>query len=208
MKKIKYALVFTFVILPLFSLIYKNQFLNMSLLPKAPTDSWILELAVNKENESLTSERNLNSFKLPIPSSGGSQKVTYLKISPKKRYSKINQNSVKALSLKAHLKLYGQSEIPPPREKELTKTKFSKYTKLPELEEDVKNQLFDISESIVFSSDSSLKKLIEDKCEDDDWWSYEEIQKMLVDVLSGLEHLHLNQVAHRDLKVIEQKKKT
>ena len=262
MKKIKYALVFALITLPLFSLFYKSHF--MSLLPKAPAHSWILELSHNRETKTLNSKQALiNSFELPIPTSSTSQNVIYLKLSPQKTdsksdsksNSKINsgidsksdsktnsgidsksksesksesksksdsksdsktnsridsksesksksksksdsktnsridsksksksesdsktnsridskskseseskskQTSAKALSLTAHLRLYGQSEIPRPTNKKLTSDEIKKYTFLPELESDIKNQLVEISDSIIFPNDSTLEKL-------------------------------------------------
>ena len=159
MKKIKYTLVFILIALPLFSLFYKNQVLHMSLLPKAPTDSWILELSHNREKKTLNSEQKSSSFKLPIPTSGNSQRVTYLKLSPKKSHSKLKISSTKALNLTAHLKLYGQNNIPSITNEKLTKKDLEKYTSLPGLEEDIKNQLIEISNSIVFQNDSPLEKL-------------------------------------------------
>lgn len=128
MKKIKYSLVFVLISLPLFSLFYKSQILNISLLPKAPTDSWILELSHYKEKSTLDSKKNLQSFRLPIPTSGNSQEVTYLKLSPTQNS---NKTEAKALNLTAHLKLYGQEIMPSKTNNQLSTKDFTRYPHFP-----------------------------------------------------------------------------
>ena len=165
MKKFKNILILLLILLPICTLVFKSQFLNISLVPKANTDSWVLELSYDEvkdiPNDPLKLDKN---FKLPVPKTSHSQKVTYLKISPESKENNLgSENSSNAESkdkvLTAHVKTFGQKQIQPPTDKKLNKLELRKFLSLPELNEETLSQLNTISTSIVFETDTDIEKL-------------------------------------------------
>jgi calcium-dependent protein kinase len=49
--------------------------------------------------------------------------------------------------------------------------------------------------------DASLRKLMTEKRTTSSWWTEEELIEYICQISQGLEYLHLNNVAHRDIKV-------
>jgi hypothetical protein len=164
MNKFKNTLILVLILLPIITLVFKSQVLNMNLVPKSNTDSWVLEVSYEEVKDTPNDPLVVNdSFKLPIPKTSHSQKVTYLKLSPED--SEIdssenkNKNSTKAKKLTAHVKIFGQKKIKPPTEKKLKASDLKQYLSLPEMSDETFSQLKTISSSIVFDTDSDIEKL-------------------------------------------------
>lgn len=174
MKRIKYLVTAVCLLLPLLTLFYKSQYLNMSLIPREALNLWQIEISFNWKSVSQTPNPLADNFLLPIPQSTPSQIVKSIKTSPKNNDVHILEHSGGALlkltadeakrkkefAISTQLQLFGHTD--------LTQSKLTgvlddfekqKYLDLSELSEETMSSLKELSTSLIFNTDTKIQKL-------------------------------------------------
>lgn len=164
MNKIKYALIFLFIAIPLVFVAYKYYYLDISLIPKKATNFWRLELSLNRDNYDRADEMLRESLRIPLPQTTKSQEVVHLETLPSEiiaeRGSLINPASFGSIKVVAEVRLKGFNYRKVRGENEnLTEDDKSRYLNLSYLNADLRQSLEEISQSLLFEDDSNEGKL-------------------------------------------------
>ena len=164
MKKIKALIIAILLILPIALISYKHYVLELSLIPKKATNLWRVELSLKTDSFARADESLKEEFRIPVPTSTGSQDMTYIKIIPsinKTRNSVIKPTEGSSLRVLSDFKLTGQtySENSSEIRTSLSPSEERYYTLLEKLDPELRAELEEISDSLVFETDTKLKKL-------------------------------------------------
>lgn len=181
MKKIKIIITALLLILPLTLLLYKHYVLDISLIPKKATNLWRVELSLKTDSFARADESLKETFRIPIPSGTESQDITYFKTIPsinKTKDSIIKPSEGTPIKVLADFRLKGQNYYKSIENnlsiknnlnkndksyekltKSLSPSQEQHYTKLDNLTTQLKTQLKEVSDSLIFETDSKLKRL-------------------------------------------------
>lgn len=164
MKKIKVLLTAFLLILPLALLLYKHYILEISLIPKKATNLWRVELSLNTDSFARADEDLKEAFRIPVPTSTESQDLTFFKTIPsinKTKNSVIKPVEGRSLRVLSDFRLKGQTYTKNTSEVKTTLSPSEEryYTLLEKLTPQIRADLEEISESLIFETDSKLKRL-------------------------------------------------
>lgn len=174
MKRTKYIITALCLLLPMFTLFYKSQYLNMSLIPREAMNLWQIEISFNWRAVSQTPNPLADNYLLPIPQSTPSQIVKSITTSPKSNDVHILEHSGGALlkltpeeakkkkefALSAQLQLFGHTDLTQSKlTGELDSFEKQKYLDLSDLDEETSKKLNELSTSLIFNTDSVIEKL-------------------------------------------------
>lgn len=174
MNRIKFIFATLCLLIPLFTLFYKSQYLNMSLIPKEAKNLWEVEISLNWKVASQDSKLNHENLLLPVFQSTPSQIVKSLRTSPSGQKVIVFENPGGALlkltpeeaakkkefAVSAQLQLFGHSDLTQSEMSgQLDQFEMGKYKDLSHLEEDTLEDLKNLSTSLIFNTDTQIEKL-------------------------------------------------
>lgn len=174
MNRAKIIFAFLCLLIPLFTLFYKSQFLNISLIPQETKNLWKVEISLNWKIASQDARLNSENLMLPILQSTPSQIIKSIATSPSNQKVSIIENpggpllrlkpeeveKKREFAVSGQLQLFGHSDLTQtPIEAELDPFEASKYKDLSTLSEPAMEDLKNLSTSILFTTDTPLQKL-------------------------------------------------
>ncbi len=174
MNRIKYTLAFLCLLIPLFTLFYKSQYLNMSLIPQEAKNLWDIEISLNWKIASQDSRLNADNLILPLLQSTPSQIIKSVITSPTGNKVSVIENAggpllklapkevekKRTFAVSAKLQLFGHSDLTQTElNGKLDPLEETKYKDLSALSDAALEDLKSLSSSLIFTTDTSLQKL-------------------------------------------------
>lgn len=174
MNRIKYVFATLCLLIPLFTLFYKSQYLDMSLIPQEIKNLWEVEISLNWKIASQDSKLNAENLALPIFQSTPSQIVKSIQTSPSGNKVSIVENAggpllklkpdeaakKREFAVSAQLQLFGHSDLTQTEMSgQLDQFEIGKYKDLSNLNEETHEDLKKLSDSLLFTTDTQIQKL-------------------------------------------------
>jgi hypothetical protein len=173
MKSFKKALIFVCIFLPLLMILYKNQKLNLPMIPREALDFWQVEIKANHKNLSKVISAMPQEFVVPVPTSTSSQTINSIEFHPERSLSKVQETEggpVLFLTndditkneqtlITAQIQLFEFNAKQQLKNEPLDVVDTNKYKELTSYSPNVIELITKLSNSLVFDSDTDLVKL-------------------------------------------------
>lgn len=174
MKTIKKIIVFVCLFLPLFMMVYKNQKLNLPIIPRTALDFWQVEIKANHKNLNNVIAELPREIVIPVPTSTSSQTINHIEFSPESSISSLQETEggpvifLTADDIKkndqtlitAQIQLYElTSKRQSLKNEPIDDFELNKYKELSSYTPEVIQEVEKLSNSLSFSHDSDLIKL-------------------------------------------------
>jgi len=168
-KQLKYILMGVCILLPVFSLYYKSNVLDLSLVPVKASNVWNIELSAKTENiQNRNAEKDL-AMALPIPKSSASQVIRELSVVKNSVVSVVEEKMYEPfvyfqpedevlVKFEVTTRSYNYFKSDDLKS-EVNKDSDPKYQSLTGVDENTYEKLKQLSDAIVYDSDSPLAKL-------------------------------------------------
>lgn len=169
MKQIKYMIMAVCILLPAFTLYYKSQVLELSLIPVKASNVWNIEISTKTKNIQNSNATKDLEMALPLPKSSSSQVIRELKVVRNSQITAIESTPYEPfVFFQPEDELLVKFEVTTRSfdyfkamgsTKPLKKDSDPKFLSLTGIDENTFEKLKQLSDAIVYETDSKLDKL-------------------------------------------------